>query len=288
MNRREVLMILGGAAAVLAATEGGAAEEGFDLYAPENLVAWCIVPFDAKNRTPEERAEMLRRLGVRRLAYDWRPEHIPQFDREIDALEKHGIRLEAFWCPVGQEPAKEPHVQAILAVLRRRKVKTQLWVLTGVPEEGLTQEQKVETAARPLRWIAEEAAKIGCTVALYNHGGWFGEPENQVAIIERLKLPNVGIVYNLHHGHHHLDRFPEMLATMKPHLLALCLNGMRPEGPKILPVGQGERDLELLRVIAKSGYRGPIGILDHRSELDAEIALRENLDGLRALREKLR
>ena len=33
-----------------------------DIYAPENLVAWCIVPFDAKKRGPVERAA-IRWLG---------------------------------------------------------------------------------------------------------------------------------------------------------------------------------------------------------------------------------
>ena len=33
------------------------------IFARTNLVAWCIVPFDAKKRGPEERAEMLSRLG---------------------------------------------------------------------------------------------------------------------------------------------------------------------------------------------------------------------------------
>ena len=50
------------------------------LFAEKNLVAWCIVPFDARRRGPEERAEMLRRLGFTRFAYDWRSEHIPTFD----------------------------------------------------------------------------------------------------------------------------------------------------------------------------------------------------------------
>ena len=65
---------------------------------------------------------------------------------------------------------------------------------------------------------AEAGDKIGCKLALYNHGGWFGEPENQIAMIEALKLTNVGIVYNLHHGHDHLDRFPELLKKMQPYL----------------------------------------------------------------------
>ena len=128
-----------------------------------------------------------------------------------------------------------------------------------------------------------EAAKIGCTVELYNHGGWFGEPENQLAIIQRLNLPNVGIVYNLHHGHDHLDRFPELLKKMLPYLHAVNLNGMtqggEKKGAKILPLGQGDLDLQLLKTIRDSGYRGPIGILNHTGE-DAEIRLQDNLDGL--------
>lgn len=282
--------MLGGAAAMAAMLGGEAAAkpaESTGLFAPENLVAWCIVPFDAKKRGPEERAAMMQRLGIRRFAYDWRAEHLPTLDQELDALKKHGVSLDAFWFPCGAQPEKEEHVRVILDFLRRRGVKTQLWLSTGVAEGEAPQEQRVETAARVAQWAATEAEKLGCQVALYNHGGWFGEPENQIAIIERVKMPNLGIVYNFHHGHAHLDRFPELMGKMKPHLLALNINGMRKEGPKILPVGQGDRDLELLRTVVRSGYRGPIGILDHREELDAEEALRLNLDGLRSLRERL-
>jgi hypothetical protein len=70
-----------------------------DLFARTNLVAWCIVPFDAKKRGPEERAEMLQRLGFRLFAYDYRAEHIPTFDAEIEALKRHGVRLLAWWFP---------------------------------------------------------------------------------------------------------------------------------------------------------------------------------------------
>ena len=96
-------------------------------------------------------------------------------------------------------------------------------------------------------------------------------------------MPNVGIVYNLHHGHDHLERFAELMSKMRPHLLALNLNGMVTGGDKmdkkIVPIGQGDRDLELLWIIRDSGYRGPIGILNH-TQLDAEVRLRENLAGL--------
>jgi hypothetical protein len=123
-------------------------------------------------------------------------------------------------------------------------------------------------------------------VGLYNHGSWFGEPDNQLEIIEQLKTEgatNVGIVYNQHHGHDHLDRFHALLQKIKPHLLALNLNGMTRSGDKIgkkiLPLGQGDLDPGLLKVIRESGWRGPIGILNHTDE-DAEARLLDNLDGL--------
>jgi hypothetical protein len=70
---------------------------------------------------------------------------------------------------------------------------------------------------------------------------------------------------------------------MEPYLMAVNLNGMRKGGPKILPIGDGDQELKMLKVIRRSRYRGPIGILGHREELDAEEALRLNLDGLRKL-----
>lgn len=223
---------------------------------------------------------MLKKLGITQLAYDWRPEHIPTFDAELEALRKQGIKLTAFWFPA----ALNEEARAILAVLKRHGVKTQLWVSMGDPAPQTNdQAAKVEAGANVIRPMAEEASKIGCQVALYNHGGWFGEPENQIAIIRRLMLPNLGIVYNLHHGHDHLDRFAELLAKMKPYLLALNLNGMVREGDqkgmKILPLAQGDLDLALIKTIQASGWAGPVGILNHTDE-DAEARLKDNLEGL--------
>jgi sugar phosphate isomerase/epimerase len=248
------------------------------VFARSNLVAWCIVPFDAKQRGPKARAQMLARLGVRRVAYDWRDEHVKEWDEELTQYKAHGIELVAFWAPARHDE--------ILALFKRHDLKPQLWVDGPGGNEGQAQSQRVETAAAALLPLARKAKDAGCTVGLYNHGGWFGEPENQIAIIERLRqdgADNVGIVYNLHHGESHVERFPQLLAKMKPHLLCLNLNGMRKGGPKILPLGQGDDDLRLLRAIRDSGYRGPIGILNHRHEIDAEQGLTENIDGMKRL-----
>lgn len=278
-------------AAIAAADEKPAADAGNAaqrLFSRDNLVAWCIVPFDSKKRGPAERVEMLSRLGFKHYAYDWRDEHLPTFDTELGELQRRGIELTSIWFP-GLDPAG----RQLLEVLKRRGIKTQLWVTgggepTASPE---AQRQRVVAEAARIRPIAEAAAAQGCSVALYNHGGWFGEPENQIAILDELKLPNVGIVYNLHHGHSHLARFPELLKKMIPHLVALNLNGMvrdgERDGRKILPLGAGDLDLELLKVIAEGGYRGRIGILGHTND-DAEERLRDNLDGLDWLVPQLR
>src|SRR5205823_1857952 len=85
------------------------------LFSRENLIAWCIVPFDAKKRGPEERAAMLKRLGFSKFAYDYRAEHIPTFDAEIAALKKQGIDLTAWWFP----QSLNGEARQILHVLKR-------------------------------------------------------------------------------------------------------------------------------------------------------------------------
>ena len=150
----------------------------YQLFARSNLMAWCIVPFDAKKRGPEERATMMEQLGLKHFAYDYRAEHIPTFDAEIEACKRHGVSLDAWWFP----GTLNDEAKVILDTLKRHNLKAQLWVMGGGGPTKSSEEQRarVESEARRLRPIAEAAAKIGCKVGFYNHGSWFGEPENQL------------------------------------------------------------------------------------------------------------
>ncbi|MDB6116796.1 MAG: hypothetical protein JWO08_577, partial [Verrucomicrobiaceae bacterium] len=259
-----------------------------DLFDQSNLNAWCLVPFDKAKRGPEERAAMLEKLGLKKFVYDYRAEHIPTFDAELDALKKHGIELTGWWFPT----KLNDEAKMTLELFKRHGVKPQLWVNGGgeFPKGPEEHKKRIKAEVDRIRPIAEAAAAQGLTVGLYNHGGWYGEPETQIEIIEQLKMKNVGMVYNLHHGHDHLHRFERLLHQMLPHLLCLNLNGMTEEGDKkgmlIMPIGQGEWDLELLRIIKHSGYVGPIGILNHTDE-DAEERLQDNMDGLNWLVKQL-
>ncbi|MBX3748437.1 MAG: hypothetical protein KF833_24285 [Verrucomicrobiae bacterium] len=257
-----------------------------------NLVAWCIVPFDTVRRGPEERADMLADLGIRRLAYDWRPEHIPTFDAEVRAMKARNIEITAWWFPA----SLNAEARAILDCLRRQRISPQLWVTLGTePEPDPARlARKITEATDLLAGLCAAAAKVGSVVGLYNHLGWFGEPTNQIAILERLGSRghrNAGIVYNFHHAHAQIDRFPELLRLMAPHLLAVNLNGMvrhgDQRGMKILPLGQGDAERPMLEALLASGWSGPVGLLGHSDE-DAEVKLRKELAGLQQLVPQLR
>ncbi|RFC42611.1 MAG: hypothetical protein DVB28_001816 [Verrucomicrobia bacterium] len=91
------------------------------------------------------------------------------------------------------------------------KLNLQLSVIKGgspvavdSPEE---QERRVATEVAALKPAAQAAQAQGMKLGLYNHGGWFGEPENPIEIIERLKgerIQNVGIVATLSRPVHRL------------------------------------------------------------------------------------
>ena len=249
------------------------------VFAKDNLVAWCIVPFDAKKRGPAERADMAKRLGFTKIAYDWRGEHVPTFEQEILEYKKRNIEFFAFW---SWHDSFEP-------LIKKHGIKPQIWKTLGSPKAE-TQEAKVDAAAKSMLPLVKKCERLGLKLGLYNHGGWGGEPANLVAVCQELHKQghkNVGIVYNFHHGHEHVDDFSESITIMKPFLLCLNLNGMSAKSQKILPIGKGQNEASMMKTILKVGYEGPIGILGHVASRDVEIVLKENLKGLRELIGKL-
>lgn len=229
---------------------------------------------------------MLKRLGISRFAYDWREKHLPGFETEIKLLAREGIQLQAVWFPT----ALNKDAQNILDIIKRNKVVTELWVSLEDPK-GADDAAKVASIVSILKPLVEAANTAGCTICLYNHGGWMGEPVHQLAVLRAMPDSRIGLIYNLHHGHAHLDRFADVIKELKPYLKCVTLNGMVPrgdqQGKKIMPVGAGSEDLHLLRILRDSGYAGPIAILGHVHEVDVEERLKDNLDGLDWLKAQL-
>jgi sugar phosphate isomerase/epimerase len=254
------------------------------LWAHDNLAAWCVVPFDAKKRGPEERAEMLQRLGFKKFAYDWRGSNIPTFDAEIEAMQKHNIELIAWWSP---DNAGDPTTKTILEAFKRHQIHPQLWVMGGGKPNLSPEEQKmqIDKEASRINGLVKLAAPYGVDVELYSHNGWFGQVDNELAIIDRLKemgVTNVGMVYNFSHAHDgdHDDtvNFPALWEKMKAHVVAVNITGMG-DPSKIIYPSQGIHELAMMKTIQDSGWHGPIGLIAEKGG-DAEVTLKNYLIGL--------
>lgn len=256
------------------------------LLHADNLVAWCIVPFDAAQRSPQQRAAMLEQLGLKKVAYDWRAKHVPEFEDEILQYKQHGLEFFAFW---SWHESMEP-------LIRKHEIHPQIWAMLPKPQ-AKDQSERVREAAAAMLPLVKKTAALGCRLGLYNHGGWGGEPENMAAVCAWLRehhdASHVGIVYNFHHGHEHIREFESHFKTMLPWLLCVNINGMADPDvvaggrDKILTIGEGQHEKAMLQTVLNSGYSGPIGILDHRADRDTEEVLRENLAGLTTVRTQL-
>ena len=258
----------------------------------DNYFAWCIVPFDNQNRAPEQRIEMLKNLGFKSYAYDWRAEHLPEMAKEINLARKNEIDINAVWMWLDNNDTPgnlSVNNQKVLQAIEETGLKSQIWV--SFPENyfnDLNEQQRLEKAVKLIGYVSDEAGKLDCTVGLYNHGGWFGRPENLVKICKQMPGQEVGIIFNFHHAHDMINEFPELVKLMKPHLWAVNLNGMNPGGPKILPVGSGEKEVEMLAVLKANGFTGPFGILGHVEDADVELILKKNLEGMEKVLEEIK
>jgi sugar phosphate isomerase/epimerase len=260
-----------------------AADAPSSLWSHDNLVAWCVVPFDAKHRDSEERAEMLQRLGFKYFAYDWRDKDVPTFSAEIDALQKHGIDLLGWWLPPGLPDAR---FVSMLEIFKAHHVHPQLWLMHGgtfthTPAE---QQLRVDQEADSVAHLQKIAAPYGCKIELYSHNNWFGNEDNELAIINRLKelgITDVGMVYNFSHAHDkdHDDtvNFPDLWKRIQSHVVAVNITGMGPVGNIYL--SQGSHEMDMMRTIQDSGWHGPIGLIAEKGG-DAEVTLKNFMIGL--------
>ena len=101
---------------------------------------------------------MLANLGIQRLAYDWRAEHIPTFDAEVDAMRVRNIEISAWWFPA----ALNAEARAILECIERKKIHPQLWITMGTePEPDAARlQQKLSSAVATLAPLCAEARRL--------------------------------------------------------------------------------------------------------------------------------
>ena len=256
-----------------------------------NLYPWCIVAFDSLERSSAERINMLKELGFSKYAYDWRDKHLDDMETELTLAKENGIEIISVWLWLNAKRDSLGHLSSanerIFKILEGLNLNTTLWVsFNNNFFKDLTQEQSIRKASEMITYIYKKADEIGCKIALYNHRGWFGDPNNEIEIINALPQCELSIVFNFHHARDYIDEFPQIVKRIKPHLSSVNLNGMRKEGPKIIPIGEGDYEKEMIQQLKDAGFNGPWGILGHVENKDVEKVLEQNIAGLKSMKFK--
>jgi len=273
------------------ATHNIKTESKNNLFKKDNLIPWSIVGFDVKERTPLQRLEMLERLGFQQYAYGNRPKHIPTMQQEWKLAKEKKITIRAVWLYINLNKDQPNNLkyesEVIFENLKKVGLKTQIWVgFEPTYFNNLSEKESLRQAVEMVSYLSKRASKLGCKIALYNHGGWFGKPKNQLKIIDSLPHQKLGIVYNFHHAHDSLENYSNTIENLFPYLWCVNLNGMKKEGPKIITIGKGNLEKKMLKALLKLGYKGSFGILGHVKGGDPEIILNENFLGLKTLFQK--
>ena len=256
-------------------------------FRTENLIPWSIVAFDKLERSPSERVAMIKKLGFRQYAFGGRKKHVETLEAELNIARAEGIMISAVWLYINNKDTLRNLKRAnemVFESLKATHTSTQIWIGIDVEYfEGLTQSQSLKKAQDMISFLSKKAKKVNCKIALYNHGGWFGESENQLEIMKRLPKHNIGIIYNFHHAHKQLDEYQSIIKQIYPFLWCVTLNGMKKDGPKIMTIGKGNLEKEMIYLLVKLGYKGPFSVLGHVKNEDAELTLKKNLKGIQAL-----
>jgi sugar phosphate isomerase/epimerase len=227
---------------------------------------FCIDWHDAKKRSFEQQAEMLKELGYPGVGHIW----LDRVEERIKTLEAAGLKLFQITMVVEVAPGKTPYdakrFKQVCALIKGRQVQFCL-LLNGVKSSDPSIDPQ---AVEILREMSDQAKDSGAQLLLYPHqNSWVERIEDAVRVAEKVNRPNVGVMFNLCHWLR-VDKsrdYRPLLKQAMPRLWAISINGAddfdeKPGwGRYIQPLDKGTFDVgKLLKTLKDLGYRGPIGL----------------------------
>ncbi|MBT8272921.1 MAG: sugar phosphate isomerase/epimerase [Bacteroidia bacterium] len=258
----------------------------------EEVSPWCIIGFDSLDRSPSQRITMLKELGFKKYGFNKGKGDLSTMTEEFQLAKENNIEITSIFLWLNAERDSIGKLSAsnreLLSNLKEVDYKPTIWLsFSDNFFEELNQEQSIELSIEMIRFIKLKADELGCELALYNHHGWFGNPHNQIEILEQLNQDSISMVYNFHHAQEYVDEFPEIAKKITPYLSYVNLNGVKKEGPQILTIGEGDYEFKMIKDLLDEGYNGPWGILGHIKTEDVQKVLERNVEGLKSMNSKL-
>lgn len=259
----------------------------------KEVAPWCILGFDSLDRTPKERIAMLNEMGFTKYGFNKGKGDLTTMLEEFALAKENDIEITSIFLWLNSKRDSigklSPSNQELLSNIKKVEDKPTIWL--SLSDNFFTekdQEQSLSLSIEMIKFIKMKANEVGCKLAIYNHRGWFGNPHNQLEILKQLNDASITMVYNFHHAHEYVDEFPEIAKKIKPYLSYVNLNGVKKEGPEILPIGQGDYEFEMIQLLLDEGYKGPWGILGHIKTEDVQKVLTRNVDGLESFNAQLK
>ncbi len=254
---------------------------------------FCIDWHDAKKRTYEQQAEMLKDLGFEGVGHIW----LDGVAQRLKTLDAAGLKLFQITMTVDVAPGKAPYdarFGEVLALVKGRRVQFDLLVNGMKPSDLAGDSRAVEI----LREMSDLARGTDAQLLLYPHqSSWIERVEDAVRVADKVDRPNVGIMFNLCHWLR-VDRqrnYEPLLKQAMPRLWAVSINGADTLDEKpgwdryIQPLDQGSFNVgQFLRTLRQLGYRGPIGLQCYGIGGDAREHLARSMAAWRRLQPNLR
>ncbi|MEI6655233.1 MAG: TIM barrel protein, partial [Verrucomicrobiota bacterium] len=232
----------------------------------ESFFPFCIDTHDAKHRTLEQQATMLKDLGFDGVGHLW----LDKVDERIKALDAAGLKLYQIAMLVDLTPGKPPYdaqkFKDVLALVKGRQVQFCLLVSGGKPSDPVLDADAVKI----LHEMSDSARESGAQLVLYPHADmWLERIEDAMRVAGKAELPNVGVMFNLCHWLRvSSDRnYKPLLQQAMPRLWAVSINGADDHdnnpgfGRYIQPLDVGTFDVAtFLKTLRELGYQGLIGL----------------------------
>lgn len=151
---------------------------------------------------------------------------------------------------------------------------TDLWLISGVKQSGLTP----ELLEKEMRELVDYAASKSVKVTLYPHSkNVVSTAEEALVYVEKINRPNFNLAVHTCHEIRagHADRIEEVLEKVKNHLGYVTIagsdnipngvSGSEWEYSTLKPLYRGNFDLtRVLKKLRGLDYRGSIGFINHR------------------------
>jgi len=254
---------------------------------------FCIDWHDAKKRSFQEQAVMLKELGFDGVGHIW----LDKVAERVKSLDDAGLKLYQITMQVNiaaDKPAYDARFKEVLAMVNGRKVQFLLLVGGMRPSDPAGDARAVEI----IRGMSDLAKGTDAQLLLYPHvNDWIERIEDASRVAEKVDRPNVGVIFNLCHWLR-ADKsrdYQPLLKQAMPRLWAVTINGAdtldeKPGWEKyIQPLDKGSFDVGVfLKTLKELGFKGPIGLQcygiggDTREHLARSLAawpkLKANLD----------